>query len=93
MLRSAPVAALLLASAAVAQAPVPAPTPAAPVPAPTPAAPVPAPTPAVPVPAAITADGVPAIPLALADRLRPYLENRSASFRDWDPVTKGALVS
>ena len=84
MLRSAPVAALLLASAAVAQAPVQAPTP---------AAPVPAPTPAVPVPAAITADGVPAIPLALADRLRPYLENRSASFRDWDPVTKGALVS
>ena len=47
----------------------------------------------VPVPAAITADAVPPIPQALADRLRPYLENRSASFRDWDPVTKGALVA
>ncbi|PZN93716.1 MAG: S9 family peptidase [Alphaproteobacteria bacterium] len=46
----------------------------------------------VPIPAAITADGVPAIPLALADAVRPYLENRSASFQGWDPVGKGMLI-
>ncbi|WP_426162883.1 prolyl oligopeptidase family serine peptidase [Sandarakinorhabdus sp. DWP1-3-1] len=46
----------------------------------------------VPIPAAVTADGVPAIPLALADAVRPYLENRSASFQGWDPVGKGMLI-
>lgn len=46
----------------------------------------------VPIPAAITADGVPAIPVTLADAVRPYLENRSAGFQGWNPVTKGMLI-
>ncbi|KQT34917.1 peptidase [Sphingomonas sp. Leaf412] len=47
----------------------------------------------VPVPAAITADGVPAIPAALADRVRPYLEARSAGVVDWNPVDRSLLVT
>jgi hypothetical protein len=47
----------------------------------------------VPIPAAITADGVPAIPTSLADAVRPYLENRFATFQAWDPVTRGMLVT
>ena len=47
----------------------------------------------VPVPAAITAEGVPAIPAGLADAVRPYLENRSAVLQDWDPVSRGMLIS
>lgn len=37
-----------------------------------------------PIPAAITAEGVPAIPAALAQAVRPYLEYRSAAFEGWD---------
>lgn len=48
---------------------------------------------AYPVPAAITADGVAAIPLALADKVRPYLEYRSASALDWNPVDRSLLVT
>ncbi len=48
---------------------------------------------AVPIPAAITADGVPAIPMALANTVRPYLENRSAGFQGWDPVGRGMLIT
>ena len=48
---------------------------------------------AYPVPAAITADGVPAIPLALAERVRPYLEARSAGAVDWNPVDRSLLVT
>ncbi|WP_085808349.1 prolyl oligopeptidase family serine peptidase [Sphingomonas sp. TZW2008] len=44
-------------------------------------------------PAAITADGVPAIPATLAEKLRPYLEARSASAVDWNPVDRSLLVS
>jgi dipeptidyl aminopeptidase/acylaminoacyl peptidase len=44
-------------------------------------------------PAAITAEGVPAIPASLADTVRPYLENRSAGFVGWDPVSKAMLIS
>ncbi len=47
----------------------------------------------VPVPAAITAEGVPAIPAGLADAVRPYLENRSAVLQDWDPVSRGMLIT
>lgn len=56
-------------------------------------APAPAAAPAVPVPAAITADGVPALPVALADRVRPYLESRSAAPVDWNPVDRSLLVT
>ena len=37
-------------------------------------------------PAAIIADGAPAIPLALADSTRPYMESRTAFFQDWNPI-------
>ena len=50
-------------------------------------------TPAYPVPAAITADGVPAIPLDLAERVRPYLEARSAGAVDWNPADRSLLIS
>lgn len=49
--------------------------------------------PAVPVPAAITAEQVPALPLTLADRARPYLEARGASFGGWDPKTRAVLIN
>ena len=52
-----------------------------------------APSGAYPVPAAITADGVPPIPASLADRLRPYLEARSAGAVDWNPVDRSLLIS
>ena len=48
---------------------------------------------AVPKPAAIIADGIPAVPRELADRTRPYFEVRTASFSEWDPETKGMLIS
>ena len=44
-------------------------------------------------PAAIEADGVPPVPMALIEATRPYMEFRTASFVDWDPVTKAMLVS
>ncbi len=46
----------------------------------------------VPVPGAITADGVPPIPASLADTVRPYLENRTASFQGWDARSHGMLI-
>ena len=52
----------------------------------------PAKEPTVPIPAAITAERVPALPLALADRARPYLESRGASFQGWDPKQRGVLI-
>lgn len=44
-------------------------------------------------PAAITAENVPAIPLSLAAAVRPYLEYRTAAFRDWDPVSRGMIIA
>ena len=44
-------------------------------------------------PTAIEADGVPPVPMALVEATRPYMEFRTASFVDWDPVTKAMLVS
>ncbi|MFO1256073.1 MAG: prolyl oligopeptidase family serine peptidase [Sphingomonadaceae bacterium] len=44
-------------------------------------------------PAAIEADGIPAVPQALVDQTRPYMEFRTASFQGWDPVSKAMLVS
>ncbi|MEY4239395.1 MAG: hypothetical protein RL339_1996 [Pseudomonadota bacterium] len=49
--------------------------------------------PTVPKPAAIEADGVPAVPLALVEATRPYMEFRTASFVDWDPTTRAMLIS
>ena len=53
----------------------------------------PAETPAVPIPAAMTAEDMPPIPLAMADRARPYLEARGAGFTGWDPNTRAVLIS
>ncbi|WP_374419011.1 prolyl oligopeptidase family serine peptidase [Novosphingobium arvoryzae] len=49
--------------------------------------------PVAPKPAGIEADGVPAVPMALVDATRPYMEFRTAAFLDWDPVTRAMLVS
>ncbi len=49
--------------------------------------------PVAPKPAAIEADGVPAVPLALVEATRPYMEFRTAAFLDWDPTTKAMLVA
>ena len=48
---------------------------------------------AAPRPAALVADQIPAVPLAMVERTRPYMEHRTASFVDWDPKTKAMLVS
>lgn len=58
----------------------------------TPAA-APAPVPAVAIPAALTAEEMPPIPLAVAERARPYLESRGAGFTGWDPSTRAVLIS
>ena len=75
--------ALLLASAAV-------PLAAQEAPAPAPAAPE---APTIPIPAALTAEDMPRVPLALAERVRPYLEARAAGFAGWDPNTRAVLIS
>lgn len=49
--------------------------------------------PVAPKPAAIEADGVPAVPMALVEATRPYMEFRTASFVDWDPNTRAMLIS
>ncbi|MDZ4271314.1 MAG: S9 family peptidase, partial [Erythrobacter sp.] len=50
-------------------------------------------SPAVPIPAAMTAEDMPPIPLALAERARPYLEARGAGFAGWDPNARAVLIS
>jgi len=80
-MRHARLVALLLATAAVPAAAQQAPAPAAPE------------VPAVPIPAALTAEDMPPVPLALAERVRPYLESRGAGFEGWDPTTRAVLIS
>lgn len=87
MLRST-LAGVLLAGAAL-----PAFAQSAPAPAPAPAPAAPAPAPSVPLPAALTAEEMPAIPLALAESARPYLEARGAGFAGWDQTTRAVLIS
>jgi dipeptidyl aminopeptidase/acylaminoacyl peptidase len=48
---------------------------------------------AVEKPAALLAEGIPPVPKALADRTRPYLEFRTASFASWHPVERSMLVT
>ncbi len=43
-------------------------------------------------PAAIVVDGAPAVPDALADATRPYLEFRRASFLGWNPADHSMLI-
>lgn len=49
--------------------------------------------PTAPKPAALVADGIPAVPQALVEETRPYMEFRTAAFQGWDPVTKSMLIS
>ena len=49
--------------------------------------------PAAAKPAALVADGIPSVPLELVEATRPYMEFRTASFVDWDPVTRAMLVA
>lgn len=44
-------------------------------------------------PAALIADGVPAVPQSLAERTRPYMEYRTASFQSWHPVDRSLLIT
>jgi dipeptidyl aminopeptidase/acylaminoacyl peptidase len=44
-------------------------------------------------PAALVADGIPAVPMAIVDATRPYMENRSASFAGWNPTDKSMLIN
>ncbi|WP_380872865.1 peptidase S9 family protein [Sphingomonas sp. DBB INV C78] len=43
-------------------------------------------------PAALVADGVPAVPVALADATRPYMEFRTATFLGWNPADRSMLI-
>ena len=52
-----------------------------------------APAPVVEKPAALTADGVPAIPQALADATRPYMEYRTATLQGWNPKDGSMLIT
>lgn len=49
--------------------------------------------PVAPKPAALEADGLPPVPMALVEASRPYMEFRTASFLDWNPVDRSMLVS
>jgi dipeptidyl aminopeptidase/acylaminoacyl peptidase len=42
---------------------------------------------------ALVAEGLPAIPKTLAERAGPYMEFRSASFLDWNPLRQEILIS
>lgn len=41
----------------------------------------------------LVVDGIPAIPQELAESVDPYLESRTASFRDWHPQRREMLIS
>ena len=45
-----------------------------------------------PKPEALTADGVPAVPMALVEKTRPYLEFRAGAFQGWNAADKSALI-
>lgn len=44
-------------------------------------------------PAALIADGIPALPQAVVDKTRPYMEFRTAVFMGWNPVDRSMLIS
>ncbi|HEX6252456.1 MAG TPA: prolyl oligopeptidase family serine peptidase [Gemmatimonadaceae bacterium] len=48
---------------------------------------------AVERPAALVADGIPPVPLELAERTRPYMEFRTASFAGWQPRDSSMLIT
>jgi hypothetical protein len=46
-----------------------------------------------PKPAALVADGIPAVPDELPERMRPYMEYRTASAQGWDAKTGAMIVA
>ena len=46
-----------------------------------------------PKPATIAVDGAPPVPVAVVDATRPYMEYRTAAFLNWNPATRGMLIS
>ena len=44
-------------------------------------------------PAALVVDGIPAVPQALADSTRPYMEFRTALFQSWNPADRSVLIT
>ena len=44
-------------------------------------------------PAALRLDGVPPVPAELAERVRPWMEFRTAAFQGFDPVSRGMLIT
>jgi dipeptidyl aminopeptidase/acylaminoacyl peptidase len=44
-------------------------------------------------PAALVVDGIPAVPQALADSTRPYMEFRTALFKSWNPADRSVLIT
>ena len=44
-------------------------------------------------PAALVADGIPAVPLAIVDATRPYMEYRTANFASWSPADRSMLIN
>ncbi|WP_420144229.1 S9 family peptidase [Sphingobium sp.] len=44
-------------------------------------------------PAALVADGMPAVPVALADKTRPYMEFRTAAFQGWNAADRSMLIT
>ncbi|MGF7152064.1 dipeptidyl aminopeptidase/acylaminoacyl peptidase [Sphingomonas zeicaulis] len=44
-------------------------------------------------PAALVADGIPAVPADLAQKTRPYMEYRTASFQGWNSADKSMLIA
>ena len=48
---------------------------------------------AVEKPAALTADGIPPVPAELADRTRPYMEFRTASFGSWNARDRSMTIT
>ncbi|HZG46705.1 MAG TPA: prolyl oligopeptidase family serine peptidase [Allosphingosinicella sp.] len=48
---------------------------------------------AVEKPAALTADGIPAVPAAIAEASRPYMEFRTAGFTSWNPRDRSMTIT
>ena len=44
-------------------------------------------------PVALVADGIPAIPMAIVDATRPYMEYRTAGFAGWSPADRSMLIT
>ncbi|HUF65686.1 MAG TPA: prolyl oligopeptidase family serine peptidase [Gemmatimonadaceae bacterium] len=44
-------------------------------------------------PAALVADGIPPVPMEIAERSRPYMEFRTASFAGWQPRDSSMLIT